>query len=970
MSIQHGFELISEQEIPEYKVFAKRYRHVKTGAELLSLINEDENKVFGITFRTTPEDSTGVAHIMEHAVLNGSRKYPVKEPFVELIKGSLNTFLNAMTYPDKTCYPVASTNLQDFYNLVDVYLDSVFYPRLTRYNLMQEGWHYELDSLDEPLHYKGVVFNEMKGAYSSPESVLDEKSQQALLPDTVYAVDSGGNPELIPDLTYEQFTRFHKLYYHPSNARIYFYGDDPESERLRLLDEYLNDFEKIEVDSNIGLQARFDQPRREVAAYDASEDQSQKSLITLNWLLAEVGDEQLTLGLNILEHILIGTPASPLRKALIESGLGEDLVGRGMETGIRQMFFSTGLRGIAFEDADKVEALILDLLEELVKSGIDPDTLAASINTVEFMLRENNTGQFPRGLALMLRSLNSWLYDADPLAPLMFEQPLQAIKDLLDQGEHYFEDLIQNFLLENTHRVTVVLQPDPDLGKRRDEAERARLDAARASMDEEALKGVIADTIELRRRQEAPDSPEALATIPTLRIEDLDQAIKTIPTEVKEVSGVKTLHHDLFTNGIVYLDLGFDMHGLPQEWIPYMRLFGRALLETGTDRLNFVQLLQRIGRSTGGIGPVHFTSSVQNEKNAVAWFFLRGKATVEQTEELLSILHEILDSARVDDRERIRQMALEERAGLEGRLAQAGHSIVNARLRAKYTEAGWAAEQIGGISYLFFLRDLIERIDQDWENVANVFRSIRHKLVRQENTLCNVTVDAANWDQIESGLARFLSSLTAGKTDFQAWQPMELPVAEGLSMPVQVNFVGKGANLYELGYEEDGSVLVITQHLGKTWLWDKVRVQGGAYGAMNSFDRLSGVLTYLSYRDPNLLETLSIYDLSGQFLKQVELSQQDLTKAIIGAIGDLDIYQLPDAKGYTAMVRYLVKIDDTERQKFRDQVLSTSEDDFRAFGAVLERIAGNETVVVLGSAGAIERVNAQHPGWLQITRVL
>jgi presequence protease len=970
MTVQHGFEFTGEQEIAEYNTFARRYRHEKTGAELLSLINEDENKVFGITFRTTPSDSTGVAHIMEHAVLNGSRKYPVKEPFVELIKGSLNTFLNAMTFPDKTCYPVASTNLQDFYNLVDVYLDSVFFPRLTRYNLMQEGWHYELESADEPLRYKGVVFNEMKGAYSSPESVLDEKSQQALLPDTIYAVDSGGDPEVIPDLSYEQFKRFHDLYYHPSNARIFFYGDDPEEERLRLLNEYLNEFDFIEIDSNISLQPRFDQPRREVAAYDASEDESQKSLITLNWLMAEVGDEQLTLALNILEYILIGTAASPLRKALIESGLGEDLVGRGLETGMRQMFFSAGLRGIAFEDADKVEALILNTLEELVKTGIDPDTVAASINTVEFMLRENNTGQFPRGLALMLRSLNSWLYDADPLAPLMFEPSLQAIKDRLERGESFFEDLIRNYLLENTHRVTVVLQPDADLGKRRDEAERARLEDARAKMSMEELENVIADTIELRRRQETPDSPEALATIPTLQLEDLERMIKTIPTEIKTVGGVKTLYHDLFTNGIVYLDLGFDMHGLPQEWIPYMRLFGRALVETGTQRLNFVQLLQRIGRSTGGIGPVHFTSNVQGEKNAVAWFFLRGKATVDQTDELLSIMSEILTTANIDDRQRIRQMALEERAGLEGRLAQAGHSIVNTRLRAKYTEAGWASEQIGGVSYLFFLRDLIERIDQDWDGVADVFRSIRDRLIRQGNMLCNVTVDAGSWKEIEGSFSNFLSAIPQGKTEFQAWQIAQPPAAEGLTMPVQVNFVGKGVNLYELGYEEDGSVLVITQHLRATWLWDKVRVQGGAYGAMNSFDRLSGVMTFLSYRDPNLLETLGIYDQSGQFLKQVALSQQDLTKAVIGAIGELDSYQLPDAKGYTAMMRYLVRIDDSKRQLLRDQVLSTSVEDFRQFGAVLERIAGKDTVVVLGSAGAIEQVNIYQPGWFHITKVL
>jgi presequence protease len=970
MTLQHGFKLIREQEIAEYKTQARLYRHEKTGAELLSLINEDENKVFGITFRTTPKDSTGVAHILEHCVLNGSRKYPVKEPFVELMKGSLNTFLNAFTYPDKTCYPVASTNLQDFYNLVDVYLDAVFFPRLTPYNLMQEGWHYELENPDDPLQYKGVVFNEMKGAYSSPETVLDDKSQQTLLPDTIYGVDSGGTPEFIPDLTYEQFKQFHETYYHPSNSRIYFYGDDPEEERLRLLSAYLNEFDYLDVDSAIALQPRFDQPRREEDVYDAGEDEAQKSMITLNWLLPEVGDEELTLGLNILEHILSGTPGSPLRKALIESGLGEDLVGRGMETGTRQMFYSTGLRGIEAENADKVEALVMNTLEGLAATGIDSETVGASLNTVEFMLRENNTGQFPRGLALMLRSLNTWLYDADPLAPLQFEQPLQSIKDRVGRGERYFESLIQTHLLENMHRVTVLLKPDAELGKRREQDERRRLDEARTRMNAEELQAVAADTLELKRRQETPDTPEALATIPMLGLEDLEPKVKTIPTEEMQVGGVKTLFHDLFTNGIVYLDLGFDMHGLPQEWLPYMRLFGRALVETGTEQLNFVQLLQRIGRSTGGIHAVHFTSSMQQNKNSLAWLFLRSKATVEQTAELLSIISDVLTSARIDDRDRIRQMALEERSGLEGRMAQVGHVFVNQRLRAKYSEAGWAAEQLGGVSYLFFLRDLIERIDQDWDSVAHVFRSIRTELVRQGNTICNVTVDADSWKHIESSLAGFLASLPSGKTEFKPWQPVDTPTAEGLTIPAQVNFVGKGANLYELGYEEDGSVMVITQHVRATWLWDKVRVQGGAYSAMYNFDRLSGVLTYLSFRDPNLLETLEIFDQTGAFLKGLQFNQQELTKSIIGAIGDLDVYQLPDAKGYTALVRYLVGIDDVQRQEIRDQVLSTSVEDFRAFGAVLERIAGKDTVVVLGSPGAIEGVNVQHPGWLQVTKIL
>ncbi len=478
MTIMHGFELVREQEIPELKTRARLFRHGKTGAELLSLENDDENKVFGITFRTPPKDSTGAPHILEHSVLCGSRKYPVKEPFVELVKGSLNTFVNAFTFPDKTSYPVASTNLQDFYNLIDVYLDAVFYPLITPLTLAQEGWHYELDAVDSPLIYKGVVYNEMKGAYSSPDNVLGRHSQQSLYPDTTYGCDSGGDPEKIPELTYEAFKAFHERYYHPSNSRIFFYGDDHPEERLRLINGYLQDFEHIDPDSGVQLQPRFAIPRRVALPYDAGAGEDaqddHKAYITVNWLLPETGDPETTLGLGILEHILVETPASPLRKALIDSGLGEDLVGGGLDTGLRQMNFSTGLKGVSPQDTQKVEALIIDTLARLAQDGIDPETVAASLNTVEFRLRENNTGSFPRGLSLMLRALTTWLHDSDPIAPLAFQVPLFSIKTRLDSGERYFENLIRDCLVDNMHRSTVILEPDPDLSKRREAAEKER----------------------------------------------------------------------------------------------------------------------------------------------------------------------------------------------------------------------------------------------------------------------------------------------------------------------------------------------------------------------------------------------------------------------------------------------------------------------------------------------------------------
>ena len=974
MSISHGFELIRQEEIRELNSRASLYRHVRSGAELLSLVNEDENKVFGITFRTPPADSTGVAHIMEHSVLCGSRKYPIKEPFVELVKGSLNTFLNAFTYPDKTCYPVASQNVQDFYNLIDVYLDAVFYPNIDPYTLKQEGWHYELESLEEELEFKGVVFNEMKGAYSSPDGVLDEVTQQSIFPDNTYGLDSGGNPERIPDLTYAAFQEFHQRFYHPTNARIFFYGDDDPEKRLELLDAYLKDFERINVDSTIALQKSFEQPKRVIAPYEVSEGaQESKSMLTVSYLLPEGSSSEaaeLVVGLSVLDHILTGTPASPLRKALIDSGLGEDLTGRGVETGSRQMFYSIGMKGLQRENADQVEKLILDTLQHLADQGIDPDTVAASLNTVEFSLREKNTGSYPRGLMTMLQALNTWLFDGDPFVALRIDAPLAVVKTRIHDGERYFEGLIRSYLLNNPHRVTVILEPDSGLAERRAKVEKDRLAQARAAMSQSDLAQVVADTLELHRRQEQPDSPEAMATIPSLKLSDLDRQVRTIPAEDLRLGGGDVLYHDLFTNDILYLDLGFNLHNLPQTWLSYMPLFGRALIETGTTSQTFVQLLQRIGRSTEGIHDQLFISAAPERTEAAAWLFLRGKSMVPQTGELLAILDEILRGARLDDRERVRQMALEEKASLESGMVRSGHRVINSRLKARFDEAGWANELVGGASYLFFLRDFIARIDQDWAGIQAQFEEIRAHLLNRSAMICNVTLDRKNFDEVQPRLADFLAGLPSGQVSSQVWTAGQMAPAEGLTIPSQVNYVGKGGNLFQAGYQLNGSILAINNYLNSTWIWEKVRVQGGAYGGFNTFDNYSGIMTFLSYRDPNVLSTLEVYDGTADFLRRLELSQAELTKSIIGAIGDLDAYQLPDAKGYTSLVRRLLGVTDQRRQRFRDELLAASPEQFKDLGVAMESLLRDGQVVVLGSSGALQAAAEQRPGWIEIRPVL
>jgi presequence protease len=535
------FKLLQEQFIPELNAAVRHYLHKKTGARLLSVINDDENKVFSINFRTPPKDSTGVAHILEHSVLGGSEKYPVKEPFVELLKGSLATFVNAFTFPDKTCYPVASQNVQDFYNLIDVYMDAVLHPLITEQTLMQEGWHYELNDPSEPLAYKGVVFNEMKGAYSSPEDVLGTVSINSLFPKHVYGVDSGGDPRHIPDLTYENFKAFHASYYHPSNAFIFFYGNDDPEARLKLMEGYLKPYKKIRVKSQIPLKKPFKRAKKVQYAYDAGQDTDikKKHYFTVNWVLPDTSDPLMNFSLRILGHILIGTPASPLKKALLDSGLGEDLAGVGLESSLRQMVFSTGLKGTRARDAKKIEALIFETLQTLVDEGIDPDTIAASLNTIEFRLRENNTGAFPRGISLMLRALTTWLHEDDPIKLLTFEAPLEAIKARLMNDNRYFEKLIQTHLLDNPHRTTLRLKPDPEFARRFEEEEKARLAAVHETLTEDQLREIIKNAEELKKLQETPNSEEALATIPVLKLQDLEKQSSTIPIEVMDMQEAK-----------------------------------------------------------------------------------------------------------------------------------------------------------------------------------------------------------------------------------------------------------------------------------------------------------------------------------------------------------------------------------------------------------------------------------------------
>lgn len=973
--LTHGFALMREQEIPELSATARIYRHAKTGGRLLSLISPDENKVFGVAFRTPPADSTGLPHILEHSVLCGSRKYPVKEPFVELIKGSLNTFLNALTFPDKTCYPVASANLQDFYNLVDVYLDAVFFPTLTPNTLKQEGWHYDVESPADPLTYKGVVFNEMKGVYSSPDSMLGEYSQRSLYPDTCYGLDSGGDPERIPDLTFEDFIGFHKRLYHPANAYAFFSGDDDPEKRLVMLDEYFSQFDAPEAapDSEVALQSPFDAPRRFTHAYAAEAGDEggddARAMCTVNFGLPEGDDPDRNLGFEVLEHALIGLPSSPLRKALVDSGLGEDITGGGLETDLRQMSFSIGLKGLpaaeAEASADKVQDLVLDTLRRLAAggpTGLHPDDVRAAVNSVEFDLRENNTGSYPRGLVLFFEALSTWLYDGDPLAHLPFEGPLARLKARLAAGEPVFENLIRTHFLDNPHRSLVLLTPDASFGARRDAAERERLEKVKNGLAPAEVERLVAETNELHARQAAPDAPEDLAKIPRLTLADLPRENARIPHEELPLPGLshaesRLFAHDLPTSGVVYLDFGFDLAAVPDDLVPLIPILGRALLEMGTKKSGFEELSRAIAMRTGGLWAQTFISSLRGRgpEAASQRLFLRGKATAENLPDLLDLAAEVLLQADFSDAARLGKIILESKARREQRLIPAGHTLAATRLKARTGAAQAMGEAMGGLSGLFFVRALAARMETDAAGVSADLRRLLGLLLSRRGLVVNITADGKTIAAALPRVAEVVGALPDAALAPAARALPDLPRREGLCLPAQVNYVAAGGNARALGLEPGAGSAVAAKMLRAGYLWERVRVQGGAYGASCAYSRLSGNLVFASYRDPNVARTLDVYAGVGPYLRDLVLDPAELEKSVVGSIGDMDQYMLPDAKGFTALARELTGEDAAYRQGIREAVLGAGPADFRAFGEAAEAVLKDGPVVVAGGREGLEK---------------
>jgi len=964
----HGFTCKRVEYVKEFGCTGYLFEHDKSKAQLISMVQPaDENKTFGVVFRTPPENSNGIAHVLEHSVLCGSRKYPVKEPFAELLKSSLQTFLNAFTMPDRTFYPVASCNLQDFYNLVDVYLDAVLHPRAVSDPnvLKQEGWHYELENKEDPLKYKGVVFNEMKGVYSDPDNAHSRLAMQSVFPDNPYGADYGGDPKEIPDLDFDYLRNFHKKYYHPSNAKFWFYGDDPADKRLELLDSFLKDFDSIDVDSVVPPQPLFAEPKRVTGEFAVGEDEdiSKKTIMSVNWVIDKgQTDLQTSWSLSFLNYLLMGTPASPLYKALVDSGLGSRVIGGGLYEGLLQPIFSVGLKDIAVDDVEEVEEVITKTLSELVDGGFPEDAVKAAINTIEFRSREMNTGRFPKGLALMMASVERWNYDNDPFEPLRFEEPLADLKDRLAKGEKIFETLIQEKLLNNPHKVVVESRPNKEYAKKVEAEEKSRLEEHKKTLDDAMLDEVLQESKLIKDLAEKMDTPEDLATVPRLSLDDIAKEAPTVPTEERG-SSPTVLVHPLPTSGVVYLDVAFDLSKVPERLLKLVPFFSTALRQLGTSKGDFVDLTQRIGRDTGGISASTTCMSQKDSDKALTYLMMRGKAMSDQVPQLVDIMQELSLMVDFDNKERVVQLLRQAQAGARSQLLSSGHMVSALRLGSQTSEAGWINEQWRGLTQYKYICGLLETIEAgNWDTVAAELKELQECIFTQSScSVLNITCEDEHVSGAQAALEAFNASLpkdASGSAELLV--PTLKKASEAIVVPTQVNYVGKGGNLYDGDYKLHGSAFVVNKYLGMTYLWDRVRMSGGAYGANCQFDRRSGNFTYWSYRDPNLEKTLTTFDEAPQFLKGLEVTDEELAASIIGCMGDVDAYLLPDAKGYEAMLRYLLGEDQDYRQKLRDEILSTTAKDFNRFGETLQSVTENGGICVVASKDAVEKAQAKY----------
>ncbi len=950
-----GFELKKISEVEEVSAKSYEFEHIKTGAKLFYLAANDDNKVFYIAFRTPPKDDTGVAHIVEHSTLCGSKKYPLKEPFVELVKGSLNTFLNAMTYPDKTVYPVASRNEKDFRNLEDVYLDAVFYPKMidTPEILMQEGHHFEIENPDAPLTYSGVVYNEMKGALSSPDDILTRKSMHELFPQNCYQYESGGDPEFIPNLTQEDFINFHKKFYHPSNAYIYLYGDLNLEEQLKYLDEeYLSKFEKISVDSKIELQPQFDAMKKISDVYPIGEEENsdEKTFLSLNFLTGNILDSETMLGLEILNHALFITPAAPIKKILIDSRLGKD-VDSGLEEDLIQPAFNINLNGSEKDRAEKFFELVMDSMKNLVENGIDKTLLQASINLHEFRLREADFGFAPKGLIYGLRILRTWIYDGDPNTYLRYEKDLQTIKDGLNKN--YFENLLQKYFIDNPHKVLITLSPDKNVGKEREKIQAEKLAEIKSKMSAEEIQNVIDTAKKLKLRQQSPETPEALETIPLLKLSDIKKEPENLPLKFRDLDGTRILDSNIDTHGIIYSIFFFDASKVPQKKHFQALLLNSLLGRIDTKKHSYEDLANLVNLNIGGFGSVIHADSKNNEpKSFMPRLRVYAKCLESKISDMSEILTEIFTETIFTNKKRIREIIEEDQIGIELNLQSSAPSIISSRI-ASYQSTAGAYNDAATLPYNEFLKDLLKNFDEKFDELVDDLNDVYSRLFNRNGLAISVTCDDDLYKKFIPDLRKILKSLPIDEYPTANYDYPLTAQNEGLYSQSRVQYVGKGANFMSLGYEYLGQLNVLETILRYEYFWTKIRVQGGAYGAFVHFTR-SGSMFFGSYRDPNLKETLEVFDKTADFLKNFDVSDREMDKYIIGTVSKIDKPLTPSLKGQLAADFCFKNITLADRQKSRDEILKTRQKDIRDLEKLIADCMKENNICVFGNEEVIK----------------
>ena len=957
--IIHGFKLISEEEIAEISSTGFEFIHEKSGAKLFYLQNKDDNKVFAISFRTPPADDTGVAHIVEHSVLCGSRKYPLKEPFVELAKGSLNTFLNAMTYPDKTMYPVASRNDKDFQNLMDVYLDAVFYPRMIDMPeiLKQEGWHYEIAAEQDPLTYSGVVYNEMKGALSSPDDILSSRIMAALYPDTTYGYESGGDPEAIPQLTQEMFVRFHKQYYHPSNSYIFFYGDLDIDSKLKYLDEeYLSHFDRLEVASEVKRQPAFAGLNRMIEYYPVGSDESTdaRTFLSLNMIVGDVGDDEEMLALEILNHALLKTPAAPLKQALIDAGLGKD-VDTDFEVDMLQPFFSIVVNNSEVSRAEEFYETVMNTLEGLAAKGLPRDLLEASLNLLEFRLREADFGTSPKGLIYAIRVMRGWLYGFSPSLYLYYEKALARMRKGLDDG--YFIKLMRRVLIDNPHKVLLMLAPSTTMAAEREENTAQHLAAVKARMTPEELKKIIAETKHLKEMQEQPDSPEALASIPILELSDIRKEANVLPLEERDFDGTKVLFSELDTNGIVYLSLFFDASAVPQDKIPYVYLLTDLLGMVDTETDSYSDLANKMNLLTGGVSIDLTPYARQGEPDSLLpKFIVRVKTLSRKLPETLALLKEILTTSTFTNEKRLRELLEQNESSFELSMQHTAHQLVAAAIFSYLAPSGYYANE-GFLPFYRFMSNFLLHFDGQLTEMQEVFKDVLPRLLNKNALTVHVTSSASDYELLTNNLSTLTSGLSVEKFSPIKYSWVLSKRNEGLLSSSRVQYVGKGANFIKLGYQYTGALKVLETIMRYDYFWTAIRVMGGAYGAFTQFNSNGGMF-FGSYRDPHLKTTLEVFDKTAKYLQEFKASRREMDKYIIGTISHIDTPLTPQLKGRVAADLYFTDVSFDMRQKIRDEILATQPEDIRNLASLVEACMKENALCVFGGEAKL-RENAQ-----------